>query len=141
MDIYDKILQTLPQIVSKAWLISRFDEDAAGKIKPKIVLKYFGFLVLDKKKRVLMFEGKFLKVKRTKIVIPLDKIELASLHMINNLRIKWRGRRGIKHNAVFQVGELDSLGIAYPSKKAAEVWSILINRAKTMDHKTKMKKK
>ncbi len=135
MDIYDKILHTLPQIVSKAWLVSRFDELPDGKIKPKIIPKYFGVLVLDKKKQVLLFEGKFMRIKKIRIMIPIERIELATLHMLNNLRIRWKGKKGMKHNAMFQVGELDSLGIAHPSKKAAEVWSILIMKA--IEMKTK----
>lgn len=128
MDIYDKILQSLPRIVSKAWLINRFIQDENGRVKPKITPRYFGFLILDQKKNVIAFNGKFLGIKKIRLVIPLNRIEEASVHRFINLRIKWRGKRGIRYNAIFQIGELDALGIAYQSKRAAEMWSILINK-------------
>jgi len=139
MDIYDKILQSLPRIVSKAWLVNRFIQDEKGGVRPKITPKYFGFLVLDQKKNIIAFNGKFMRIKKIKLIIPLELIEEASVHMFSNLRIKWRGKKGIKYNAVFQIGELDTLGIAYPSRKAAEVWSILINRKISKKYKKKSK--
>lgn len=140
MDIYEKLLQTLPRIASKAWLISQFDEDPRGKIRPRIVPRYFGYIVLDTKKQAIYFEGSFMKIKKKRLLIPLEMIEQVSIHMVSNLRIKWRGKKGVKHNAIFQVGQLDALGVAHPSKKASEVWVTLIERAKARNQEKRRKK-
>ena len=109
--------------------MSRFDEDREGRVKPKITLRYFGYLILNTRKRVVIFQGSVLKFKKIHIRIPLNKIKLVQIYGGNNLRIKWIGEKGIYHNALFLVGELDFLGIAHPSKRAIEVWYNLLNRA------------
>ena len=128
-NIYEKLIRRLKVITSKAWLVSRFDEDKEGHVKPKITLRYFGYLVLDMKKRTILFQGSVLKFKKILIKIPLNKVKLVRIHGGTNLRIKWVGDRGTYHNALFLVGELDALGIAHPSKRAAEVWYNLLNKA------------
>jgi len=63
-NIYEKLIRRLKVITSKAWLVSRFDEDKEGHVKPKITLRYFGYLVLDMKKGLFCSRGVFLSSKR-----------------------------------------------------------------------------
>jgi len=126
-DIYDKLLSKLKVIQSKAWLVSRYDEDRSGKIKPKITPRYFGVITLKGNK--IYYQGSFMRLKKINLVIPLGNILQINIFAGRHLRIKWIGRDRIIHNAMFLIGELHEFNIAYPSKNAAEVWFNLITRA------------
>ena len=127
-DIYDRLLDKLKVIRSKAWLVSRFDEEKHGKVKPKITLRYFGDIILKKGK--IYYEGSFMKIKKIRLVIPLRSVLQVNIFGGNHLRIKWIGKDRIIHNVLFQIGELGPFEIAHPSKRAAEIWLNLIQRAK-----------
>ena len=128
-DVYEFMLKSMKNIQSRAWLLSRFDETENGEVKPKITAKYFGVITLDQDYWIT-FEGKFLRLKSIKLEINLRDVVSVNVVMVNQLKIKWLDKRHrIYHNVLFQIGEQSKLMGLHPSKRAANVWKKLIERA------------
>ncbi len=127
MSIVDYLLSKKKPISSKAWLISRYDEDERGKLKLKITPRYFGTFTLDMAAKKIIYKGSFMRFKKIEMEIPLKSI-VSTLVIANQLKIKWR-EGNIFHNAVFLMGIIGELKVAFPSGDAAKAWKIIIDRA------------
>lgn len=128
-DLLDSLLDKMGKIESAAWLVGSYDETRDGKVKPKLTLKYFGIIRLDKD-LWLTFIGSFMKVKKVKIEINLRDVTSVRTVMFKQLKIQWRSKAtGVLHNLVFEIGEKSKFTGLTPSKKAAQLWEKLINQA------------